>query len=661
MKHSDPLGQLVNKMTPDVDDTGVWGAIQQRAFGQKRAPAPRRKSGLRIAIGALAWLVVLAGISIGSFEAVRHWAKHESVLIITDVNDVTGDTDGTDSAAAWGTGAPASDNWQQLPLSVAEGGQVHGLVMDPSNPSILYAATPAGLFKSTDGAESWNQLPTVGEILTPMAIAIDPASPSTVYLHTFMLGETRPFRLWRSDDGGATWVDLRDESTPGMYGYVPGFSFDTASTPSTVYMLGTSGSDNETNLWRSTDRGETWIRLSKAEEDQAFALRDTLPSKPAAAQRALDAFLASGGTVRDADTGDVVVASNVVVDPDHPSTLYAATEWEGVYKSSDGGKTWKKASAGLVDPAVGSVLVDPSTPSTLYATTESAIVKSTDGGAHWTVILEGTGSVVLAPLKPSRLYAWTSAGLFRSDDGGGSWTQLDGTGLQMPIGEWPGQVLAVAAPPDTLLAWQDNRVFRSTDAGKSWKQAVAIEVPLEAGHPGDVVADSQHPSTFYVLTGVNVLKSTDAGATWTELAPKEWDVAVASLAVDPRDPAIVWVVQDGMSANEKSVIRRSTDGGNTWERVELGGLGARTHKLLFDPHSPNTLYAYTGPTREDMGIHRSTDGGATWENISEGFLNRSWSILGPPEPLYLAPDQAPGGALYAANNRGLFKWMPDSK
>jgi hypothetical protein len=68
-----------------------------------------------------------------------------------------------------------------------------------------------------------------------------------------------------------------------------------------------------------------------------------------------------------------------------------------------------------------------------------------------------------------------------------------------------------------------------------------------------------------------------------------------------------------------------------------------------------------------MTVHRSTEGGATWEDIGEGilasgWLTSGWGLGGPlgPEPLHLAPDPAPGGALYAATTRGLFKWVPDS-
>jgi photosystem II stability/assembly factor-like uncharacterized protein len=331
------------------------------------------------------------------------------------------------------------------------------------------------------------------------------------------------------------------------------------------------------------------------------------------------------------------------------------------------------------DPAVSSILVDPDTPSTLYATTKAGIYRSTNAGTNWTLILEGNGSVVLAPSMPSRLYALTDAGLFRSDDSGTNWTQLNGAGLlaEDRTGIYGQLALVLANQPDTLFAvsesavWSPFYLYRSTDAGNSW-QRTDVEVSDGVGNMdvfrvrGGVVADPQHASTIYALIGsdankggdghvYHVAKTTDAGAAWTDLAPAEWDVPVVGLSVDPHDPNIVWAIQNGLSDGEHSVIRRSTDGGATWEKVELEGTANRIMSIVFDPQSANTLYAYNGGTSYwDGTLHRSTDGGATWENIGE-------NIPGWLETASLVPDPAPGGALYAATEGGLFKWMPTTQ
>jgi hypothetical protein len=224
--------------------------------------------------------------------------------------------------------------------------------MDPSDPSILYATTmtPRALFKSSDRAGSWKRLPTIaGDI---EVIYLDPASPATIYALYSKNDAVPHLRLQRSDDGGATWVDLSDAGSPKTNGYFALVWFDATSTPSTVYMYGQRGEDM--NVYRSTDRGDTWTRLGAAGQHKAEALQKTPRPMPAAARKALAAFLASSGPywrLTDADTGAKVsvnfdATKAPIVDPDHPSTFYVVTR-EGVYKSRDGGRTWRKASAGL--------------------------------------------------------------------------------------------------------------------------------------------------------------------------------------------------------------------------------------------------------------------------------------------------------------------------
>jgi hypothetical protein len=149
-------------------------------------------------------------------------------------------------------------------------------------------------------------------------------------------------------------VDLSDAGAPKINGHLLGIWFDTTSSPSPVHMWGMRGED--VRVYRSTDRGDTWTMVRKAKQDEAATLRDAPRAKPAAVKRALDAFLTSsggyfGGFVTDADSGAKVAAIDtgsdvLIVDPDHQSTFYVATK-EGVHKSVDGGKTWRKASAGL--------------------------------------------------------------------------------------------------------------------------------------------------------------------------------------------------------------------------------------------------------------------------------------------------------------------------
>ena len=588
-----------------------------------KASAPRRTSGLRIAVFASVAVVLVASVTVGSLMAVRNLAQPDFVLAITDENVVP-------------TGAQ-SGHWEHLPLS-SEGQAVNVLAMDPSNPSVLYAGTYEGLFKSSDGAESWSRLPTpVGGLVGNIPISIDPASPSTIY--SFFYFETdavRPLRLLRSDDGGVTWVTPSATGLPKFGAYGPfDIWFDTTSTPSTAYMAGPIGDE----VVGSTDRGETWTVLSPEKAAQAKSKRRW----PAGVE----------GTVSDGDTGSVLQVLAGPIDPNDSSIRYVGTD-RGVYKSTDGGKSWKKASAGLTSSVVLSLVADPSSPSILYATTTVGIFKSGDAGTHWSMILPGPGSVVLAPSSPSTLYAWTPAGLFRTDDGGKNWTPLAGTGLvstvSAPDGGFQGRLVLVALDnPDTVFAdsgdWRG--LLRSTDGGRTWSAT-------DGRAPGaPLVADPQNPSTLYAggTLSDQVTKSTDAGATWTVVSPLDWSGdRVVDIAVDPHAPSDVYV---GLVRDTDFILARSLDGGATWHKVKLEGAAKYMSRLLFDPRSTGTMYAIADLWSASPTLYRTTDGGSTWTDITGGLTEP----LGYWRNLDLVIDPASREGLYAVTSNGAFKWV----
>jgi photosystem II stability/assembly factor-like uncharacterized protein len=570
---------------------------------------------------------------------------------LTSINIVTG-------APTAATTSPVM-HWERLPLT-EDSGPIASLVMDSANPSVLYAGTNEGLFKSSDGAESWGQLPTpVGGVY---AISVDPASPSTVYAAVdFATDDVRPTHLLRSDDGGATWADLTDSSALKIGGYAPAdVWFDTTSNPSTAYMR----RFGDYQVCRSTDRGETWTELTTAEQDQAVALQEAARSKPDAAQQALAAFLASNryynGSLVALTDAVFADANAVIVDPDHPSTFYAPATGDvvgadGVYKSVDGGKTWRKASAGLVDSVVWGVVADPSGPSTFYAATPGGIIKSSDGGGTWSMSLVGPvgrSSVVIAPSSPSTLYAWNAAGLFRTDDGGANWDPRGGAypfNGAVSAAVW--LVLVAADNPDIVFAMTD-RPFRSANGGSSWYQVFGGTD--SASGKGLLVADPNDPSTlFAALPGsCAVLKSTDAGATWTAL-PMQWNDPVVDIAIDARTPSAVYVIKYRAILRAYS-LSRSLDGGATWQKVDLAGAATHLSRLIFDRRSPDTMYAITDMGSASAALYRSTDGGSTWMDIT-GELAET---LAQSTELELVIDPASSEGLYVATPKGLFKWVP---
>ncbi len=294
---------------------------------------PRLKTLGRAALGASGLLVLLAALALAACGG-----------------SATTTPDATASAGVAATASASSP--QAWPT---RGVPISALDMDPSDPSILYAATVGGLFKSSDGAESWTRLPgTYGR--NYWTVAVDPTAPSTIYAISVKDDAVPPGRLQRSDDGGATWVNLSDAGSPRIYGYEAFVWFDVAAAPATVYAWGMKRGD--WHVYRSVDRGETWTRDPPEQQNPPWDPSAVPRQMSVAARRALEAFMAelqpSSGSQqawivdRTAEAGPVlhIVGGRPLVDPRDSSVFYAAT-MQGVYKSLDGGRTWRQASSGL--------------------------------------------------------------------------------------------------------------------------------------------------------------------------------------------------------------------------------------------------------------------------------------------------------------------------
>jgi CSLREA domain-containing protein len=285
----------------------------------------------------------------------------------------------TDSGGSWtasSVGLPTdpSDTTPRTALSLAHDPQA-------TSPGILYAGMDIGngtqLYKSTDGAATWNPTGLPASTSSVVAIALDPtlvASPSTqrtLYVGTFN-------GVWKSTDGGATFIQVG--STVSGLTFISSLAL-APSSPNTLY-AGTSGG----RVFKTTDGGATWTEVSNG-----------LPS-----------FLGVRG---------------LAVSPLDPSTVYAAilgASNGGIYKTIDGGMNWSAANNGITDKTTDVVAIDPLNPSTVYAGAQSVgVFKSTDAGASWSSFNNGLAngnvqSFAIDPINTTELYAGTSGdGVFR--------------------------------------------------------------------------------------------------------------------------------------------------------------------------------------------------------------------------------------------------------
>ena len=350
------------------------------------------------------------------------------------------------------------------------------------------------------------------------------------------------------------------------------------SQPKTFYMGVASG-----GLFRTTDNGATWTPITD-------------------------------GKVPLGSTGDVAVASS------DPNIIYLGTGSDGVrsnvstgrgmYKSTDGGQTWKFI--GLYNAGqIGAVRIHPTNPDIVWVAAggdifksneERGVFKTTDGGQTWRKVLFVSDSlggmdVEIQPGNPSVIYAWMSrlerkpwtiisgsreGGFYKSTDGGERFSKIT-TGLPTElIGK--GNLAVTAANPNRLYALIEAKpgggFYRSEDTGQTWalinSQGSLIQRPFYYTTLG---ADPSNADVVYA-GAEGFFKSTDAGKTFTPLRTPHGDNH--DIWINPKDSQIMIQANDG-GANV------STDGGRTWS-TQMNQPSAEIYGIWVDNQFPYKLY-----------------------------------------------------------------------
>lgn len=282
----------------------------------------------------------------------------------------------------------------------------------------------------------------------------------------------------------------------------------------------------------------------------------------------------------------------LVVDPSTPGTVWAGTQGgEGVYKSLDGGATWSPSGAGF-PLRVNALAMDQNHPQTVYLASEGAgIYRTDDGGLSWSstngALPLTTRALVSAPVLGSMLLAAPEQSWpWSSQDSGQTWV-LEQTG---------GAARCLAIDPlnaNRAYLGGDQGVLRTLTLGGPW-----VASGLSAGPVTALATGNSANQVLYAGTAAGAVhRSDDAGATFVSVAPLPGGPQVLTLAVDPRNPDVVYA---GTSAG----VFRSADGGASWI-ASSGGIGAQAvHALTIDPTAPLTVYAAT-----DTGVWKSVSGG----------------------------------------------------
>ncbi len=312
--------------------------------------------------------------------------------------------------------------------------------------------------------------------------------------------------------------------------------------------------------------------------------------------------------------------------------ILVGTVGQGVWRSDDGGLTWRRTSRGMfVECDVRALAAHPQDRGVLYAGTNEGCYLTKNFGDSWQLLGEDWNglviwSLLILPDRPEIMFAGLRpAGLLRSGDGGKSWQHVDVAMNQDCPGIMHNRVTTLVADPVTpgrLWAGVEiDGVWKSDDAGLSWDRRAQGLSSLDI-HGLAVIPSSDKQSEANVKlvasTDNDLNVSTDLGMTWSPQQIGQvfgWPYC-RGLAQRPGSPEVLYQGNGTGPPGDAGALWRSTDGGNSWQQRSLPAVANSTvWGFCTHPSNPGLVFAYTVSGQ----VFASLDGGESWNVLPRVF------------------------------------------
>ncbi|HKW62632.1 MAG TPA: hypothetical protein VJN89_08820 [Candidatus Acidoferrum sp.] len=487
-------------------------------------------------------------------------------------------------------------------IGPTRGGRTRAACGVASQPNVFYmGAVNGGVWKSDDFGRTWNPIFDGQPTQSIGAIALAPSDPNIIYVGSGE-GLARPDLavgdgVYKSTDAGKTWTHLGLRNSQG----IPAIAVD-PHNPNRVFAAALGhpyGANEERGIYLSTDGGQNWQKILSKDANVGGSDVEIDPSNP-----------------------DVVYASlwEVRLGPWEDGNQYSGTGG-GLFKSTDGGKTWRALTNGLPKGIIQvDVAIAASQPSRLYASVATnepgvGIYRSGDAGENWTRVTTdprpalriGGGDLPVLRVDPKNPEVVYSASIvtMRSTDGGKTWTSLRGA----PGGDDYQNLWINPNFPNIILLVSDQGALVSVNSGQTWSSwynqptGQLYHVATTNSFPYLVCSGQQDSGSVCVSS-----RGRDGEITFRDWHPVGI-IEYGYAAPDPLNPDIVY----GEGRREVSKFSISTGEFQNVSPVPAADpkvRADRTQPILFSPVDPHVLYATTN------FVYKTKDGGLNWQTIS---------------------------------------------
>ena len=489
--------------------------------------------------------------------------------------------------------------WKRLDSRIND---VYQMAMDPTNPDIIYAACgELGIMKTRDGGNTWKEINKGLEGIKTVryiSLAVDPINSKAIYAGSGDSGG----HIYRSENGGDSWTNLtknrekiypdgwwiREVNWPGGKNYSAQCLTIDPEGSARIYATGRSG------IWRSDDNGITWhakvyglegagmlgIAINQADADMFFVGEyDYLMFRTVDGGKTFDRPLKGIGNWDIIDNRDVWQKYRAksglafAIDPRNtPATIYIGTAGSSentgtIFKSSDGGDSWREANNGLPVGRVTALAIDQTNYNKLFAIFQDhGLYRTTDGGSTWSMVDIG--------IKNKRLFTWKSINLI---------------------------FIHPKFPQIIYILDKSNGIYKTTDGGTNWTD-IGRNLP-EGGiggmdqYVGGLAVDYDDPDIVYAgLRHHGVYKSTDGGKMWGKITPP-YILHGGAMSIDPNDNSL-YLASVPASGDEdikgfSPGIYKSNDRGKTWFPIHNDEILNISLKVTFMSASRGKVYIST--------------------------------------------------------------------